>query len=75
MSAYCLGIGLDTLTLAATLLTVVVIDDDVFDDVFGNAVQINAEGTLVTAMESTSVSPGACILARSWEFRKDILGW
>lgn len=95
VSAYCLGIGLDALTLTATLLTVVVIDDDVFDDVFGNTVQINAEGALVSAIESTSVSegvpfteatvrrmltsepmasPGACILARSWTFRKDILG-
>ncbi|GAA3621101.1 hypothetical protein GCM10022267_04130 [Lentzea roselyniae] len=95
VSPYCLGIGLDTLTLTATLLTVVVIDDDVFDDVFGNSVQINAEGALVTAIESTSVSegvpfteetvrrmltsepmasPGACILARSWKFRQDLLG-
>lgn len=94
LNAYCLGIGLDTLTLTATLLTVVVIDDDVFDDIFGNTVQINAEGALVTAIESTSVSegvpfteetvkrmltsepmasPGACILARAWQFRNDIL--
>ncbi|KOV80886.1 hypothetical protein ADL03_31230 [Nocardia sp. NRRL S-836] len=95
VSVHCLGIGLDTLTLAATLLTVVVIDDDVFDDVFGQTVRINAEGALVTAIESTSVSegvpfteetirrmlasepmasPGACILARSWKFRRDLLG-
>lgn len=58
VNAYCLGIGLDTLTLTATMLTVVVIDDDVFDDIFGNTVQINAEGALVTAIESTSVSEG-----------------
>ena len=94
VNAYCLGIGLDTLTLTATLLTVVVIDDEVFDDIFGNTVQINAEGALVTAIESTSVSegvpftedtvkrmltsepmasPGACILARSWQLRDQIL--
>lgn len=42
-----LGIGMDALTLAATLLTVVVIDDDVFDDVFGETVQYNDEGEIV----------------------------
>jgi transcriptional regulator with XRE-family HTH domain len=58
VTAYCLGIGLDTLTLTATILTVVVLDDDVFDELFGDAVQINAEGALVTAAESTTVSEG-----------------
>jgi hypothetical protein len=42
-----LGIGLDALTLAATILTVVVIDDDVFDAVFGRAVRFNDEGEIV----------------------------
>lgn len=42
-----LGIGLDALTLAATILTVVVIDDDVFNEAFGDAVQFNEEGELV----------------------------
>ncbi|MGK3203213.1 helix-turn-helix domain-containing protein [Amycolatopsis sp. MEPSY49] len=58
VTAYCLGIGLDTLTLTATVLTVVVMDDDVFDDLFGDAVDVNAEGVLVTASESSSVSEG-----------------
>ena len=44
LAAYCLGAGLDALTLAATILTAVVIDDDVFDDAFRDAVGINAEG-------------------------------
>jgi hypothetical protein len=35
-----------------------VFDDDVLDAVFANAVQINAEGVLVTAGESASVSDG-----------------
>ncbi|SFJ76883.1 Transcriptional regulator, contains XRE-family HTH domain [Amycolatopsis sacchari] len=94
VSAYCLGVGLDTLTLTATILTVTVIDDDVFDALFGESVQVNAEGVLVTAADSTSVSegvpfdeecvtrlltkepmasPGACILARSWRFREQLL--
>ena len=55
---HCLGIGLDALTLTATILTVVVIDDDVFDEVFGQSVRINEEGVLVTAADSSSVSDG-----------------
>jgi hypothetical protein len=38
---------LDALTLAATILTVVVIDDDVFTDVFGSTVRFNDEGEIV----------------------------
>jgi hypothetical protein len=47
VTASLLGIGLDSLTLAATILTVVVIDDDVFDRAFGEAVQCNEEGEIV----------------------------
>ena len=55
---YCVGMGLDTLTLTSTVLTVVVMDDDVFDGLFGETVRINAEGELVTSSEATSVSEG-----------------
>jgi hypothetical protein len=55
---YCLGIGVDPLTLSVTILTVTVIDDDVFDDLFGDAVEVNAEGTLVRADGATRVSDG-----------------
>lgn len=58
VTAWCLGVGLDTLTLTATILTTVVMDDDVFDSLFGESVRINAEGVLVTAAESSSVSEG-----------------
>lgn len=43
-----LGIGLDALTLAATILTVVVLDDEVFTRAFGQAVRFNEEGEIVT---------------------------
>jgi len=33
-------------------------DDDVFDDLFGDAVDVNTEGVLVTAADSSSVSDG-----------------
>ena len=42
-----LGIGLDSLTLAATMLTIVVVEDDVFEDIFGQAVRFNEEGEIV----------------------------
>jgi len=47
VSAHLLGIALDALTLAATILTVVVIDDDQFEAIFGNAVRFNEEGEIV----------------------------
>jgi hypothetical protein len=47
VSAHLLGIGLDALTLAATILTVVVVDDDVFTDAFGETVRFNEEGEIV----------------------------
>lgn len=47
LRSFCLGVGLDALTLAATILTAVVIDDDVFDEIFGDAVPVNAEGITV----------------------------
>ncbi|WP_067474371.1 hypothetical protein [Nocardia amamiensis] len=47
LSCHLLGMGVDALTLAATILTVVVVDDDVFDDIFGTTVQFNEEGEVV----------------------------
>ena len=47
MTAYVLGLGLDALTLAATILTVVVIDDDAFSRIFGAVVHYNDEGEIV----------------------------
>jgi hypothetical protein len=47
--AYCLGLGTDPLTFATDLLTVVVIDAPVYDDLFGAAVASNAEGTVLPA--------------------------
>ncbi len=49
LSVYCLGVALDALTLAATILTVLIVDDIVFDEVFADVVRINAEGRIVSA--------------------------
>src|SRR5207249_10341066 len=58
LHAVCLGAGLDALTLAATILTVVLIDDDVFDEVFRDAVQVNAEGITVFDEQGNSTGHG-----------------
>lgn len=47
LTAHLLGLGLDALTLAATILTVVVIDDDAFERAFGDVVHYNDEGEIV----------------------------
>ncbi|MGI8797836.1 MAG: helix-turn-helix domain-containing protein [Pseudonocardia sp.] len=85
-SAYCLGLGVDPLTLATDLLTVVVIDGVLFDDVLGNLVQDNAEGHLVARRESfnaaavarfSQVEPvqaaGAAALRLTWLSRRELL--
>lgn len=52
--AYCFGIALDALTLVGEILTVVVIDAEVFDEVFLDLVSANSEGT-VTRGDDPSV--------------------
>ena len=42
-----LGVGVDPLTLSTNLLTVDVIDDDVFTDIFGSMSRFNEEGEIV----------------------------
>jgi hypothetical protein len=44
-----LGMGVDPLSLATDILTVSVIDADVFDEIFAGLVRTNAEGTIVGA--------------------------
>ena len=45
--AFCLGVGLDALTLYAEVLTVVIFDGDFYDTMFANMVDANDEGRLV----------------------------
>jgi hypothetical protein len=54
LRVYCLGVGLDPLTLWGEILTVAVFDDDAFDQVFGDLVAVNNEGTVV-AVEGQGV--------------------
>jgi len=48
LGAFVLGLGVDALTLSTNILTAVVIDDDVFTEVFGSAVRYNEEGEIIT---------------------------
>jgi hypothetical protein len=56
--AYCLGIGVDALTLAATIPTVVVIDGDAFDELLGDVVDVNAEGVMVRSIDGEASATG-----------------
>jgi len=47
MSVFCLGMGVDPLTLAVDILAAAVFDNDLFDDLFAGLVAANAEGRVV----------------------------
>ena len=47
--AWCVGLGVDPLTFATDLLTVAAFDAPVYDELFGDLVGVNAEGTVVAA--------------------------
>ena len=77
-----LGLGVDPLTLATDLLTAVVIDAPVFDELFGAMVTINAEGRVVPGLAFTSSTvsrlttgepmqaAGAALLRLAWRHRR-----
>jgi len=83
--AYCLGLGADPLTLALDLLTVVVIDAPLFDELFGELAERNAEGIVLkprpfdeeTITELTTREPvqaaGAALLRLAVEQRAALL--
>jgi len=58
LTVYCLGVGLDALTLAATIPTVVVVDEDAFDEIFGDVVDVNAEGVTVKSIRGQGSATG-----------------
>ena len=77
--AYCVGLGVDPLTFATDLLTVLTIDSDVFDDLFANLTTGNDEGRVLTPQPFTAESidnlvhhkptqaAGAAILQLAWQ--------
>lgn len=78
---YVLGMGVDPLTLAVDLLTVVILDGDVFDEVFGRSVAENAEGQVLAGLPLTEANierytvaepmqpAGAATLRLAWRHR------
>lgn len=87
MRAMCVGVGLDALTLATEILTTLVIDPDVFDNLALDFVAANDEGTLVAervsfdevtvkgVLESGRMAPAAAgLLALAWRHRGTLLG-
>jgi hypothetical protein len=85
--AWCLGFALDALTLVGEILTVVVFDADVFDELAGGFVDTNDEGLIVgtripfteagvrDVLSSGRIAPaGAGCIALAWQHRDRILG-
>jgi hypothetical protein len=83
---WCLGLGTDPLTYATDLLTVAVIDSDVFDGLFGVNLERNAEGTILAAREFAGPvidrcvtgepvqAAGAALLRLAWRHREMLNG-
>ena len=81
---WCLGLGTDPLTYATDLLTVAVIDSDVFDGLFGLGPRPNAEGSVLAAREFAAhvIEPivtgdpvqaaGAAVLRLAWRHRESL---
>jgi hypothetical protein len=79
--AWCLGLGTDPLTYATDLLTVAVIDSEVFDALFSLTPRDNAEGSVLAAQEFTAhvidrvvardhvQAAGAALLRLAWRHR------
>jgi hypothetical protein len=85
--AWCLGLGADPLTFALDLLAVVVIDAPLYDDLFGAAVDANAEGRVLRPrpFDASSVTEllagtplqaaAAALLTLALAHRSTLLGW
>jgi hypothetical protein len=80
--AWCLGLGTDPLTYATDLLTVAVIDSEVFDGLFSLSPRRNAEGSVLAAQEFTAPvidravtqdplqAAGAALLRLAWQHQE-----
>jgi hypothetical protein len=85
LRAWGLGLGTDPLTFATDLLVVVVVDSQVFDELFSMTPQANGEGRLLAAQEFEAgvverfaarepmQAAGAAILRLAWRYRDHLL--
>ncbi|MFB6726638.1 hypothetical protein ACFCV3_41095 [Kribbella sp. NPDC056345] len=77
--AHCVGLGVDPLTVATDLLTVVTIDSRMFAELFGQVVEANAEGRVLAPQPITAKvsdefvhhkpmqAAGAAVLQLAWD--------
>lgn len=84
--AFCLGIGVDPLTFATDILTVITIDAPLYDELFGQVADSNAEGSIIPAVPFTAETvqqyasgkptqaAGAGLLRLAWRHRSLLLG-
>lgn len=82
----CVGIGVDPLTFATDILTVVTIDSSLYDELFGHVADVNAEGSIIPAVPFTvetveryaghepTQAAGAALLRLAWRHRSVLLG-
>jgi hypothetical protein len=84
--AFCVGIGVDPLTFATDVLTVVTIDAPLYDELFGKVAASNVEGSILPAVPFTAEAveryasneptqaAGAGLLRLAWRHRAVLLG-
>ncbi|MGH3710337.1 MAG: hypothetical protein ACRDRQ_20020 [Pseudonocardiaceae bacterium] len=83
--AFCVGIGVDPLTFATDILTVVAIDARLYDELFGQVADTNSEGSIIPAVPFTTETveryasneptqaAGAGLLRLVWRHRRILL--
>ncbi|MGH3779022.1 MAG: hypothetical protein ACRDRR_25370 [Pseudonocardiaceae bacterium] len=86
LRAFCVGIGVDPLTFATDILTVVAIDPLLYDELFTHVADANAEGLIVPdvpftaetvtryASHEPTQAAGAALLKLAWRHRPVLLG-
>jgi hypothetical protein len=83
--AFCVGIGVDPLTFATDILTVVTLDAPLYDELFGQVAAANVEGSILPAVPFTAEiveqyasseptqAAGAGLLRLAWRHRRFLL--
>ncbi|MGH3778316.1 MAG: hypothetical protein ACRDRR_21675 [Pseudonocardiaceae bacterium] len=86
VGAFCVGIGVDPLTFATDILTVVTIDSPLYDELFTHVADANAEGSIVPdvpftaetveryASHEPTQAAGAALLKLAWRHQPVLLG-
>ncbi|MGH3599768.1 MAG: hypothetical protein ACRDQH_05725 [Pseudonocardiaceae bacterium] len=84
--AFCVGIGVDPLTFATDILTVVMIEAPLYDELFNQVAGTNAEGSILPGVPFTATTveryasneptqaAGAALLRLVWRHHRALLG-